>query len=108
MKVPIACTLTTQDAADRVEEWRSALAAAVTAVSRSEPTRLELDVGFDSARIAALVDLARREKACCEFFDFAFHVGADEVTLAVTVPQDATAVLDGFAALAGTDHLGHS
>jgi hypothetical protein len=102
MKVPIACTLNAKDAAGRVEEWRSALAASVLEVSRPDPARLVIRVGSDPARIAALVDLARREKTCCEFFGFAFQIGAGEVTLEVSVPGDATAVLDGFAALAGT------
>lgn len=104
MKVPIACTLTAEDAADRIEAWRSALGDSVTAVSRPEPVRLVLGVGSDPARIAVLVDLARREKACCGFFCFAFNVGAQEVTLEVSVPEDATTVLDGFEALAGSGH----
>jgi hypothetical protein len=103
MKVPTACTLTAEDAADRVEEWRSAFRGSVTRGSRPEPTRLLLRVGSDGAGIATLVDLARREKACCAFFDFAFHVGAQDVTLEVRVPEDAIAVLDGFAELAGAD-----
>jgi len=103
MKVPIACTLTAQGAADRIEEWRSALADAVTLKCRPEPTRIVMRVGSDVARIANLVALARREKACCEFFAFAFHVGADDVTLEVSVPEEATAVLDGFGVLAGAD-----
>jgi predicted amidohydrolase len=97
MKVPIACTLTPEGAADRVEEWRLALGDAVTHISRPEPTRLVMRVGSDAARIANLVELARREKGCCEFFGFAFHVGADDVTFEISVPEEAIAVLDGFA-----------
>jgi hypothetical protein len=99
MRVPIACTLTAERAADRVEEWRLALGDAVTHMSRPEPTRLVMRVGSDTAQIAILVELARREKQCCEFFDFAFQVGADDVTFEVSVPEDAIAVLDGFAEL---------
>lgn len=102
MKVPIACTLTAKDAADRVEEWRRALGASGTGVSRPDPVRLVVAVGSDPAKIAVLVDLARREKACCEFFGFSFQVGADEVTLEVSVPEDAATALDGFEALAGS------
>lgn len=107
MRVPIACTLSGEDAADRVEEWRSALGASVTGVSRRDPVRLVLGVGSEPAGIAVLVDLARREKECCEFFGFTFHVGSDEVTLEVSVPDDAVAILEGFEALAGSG-LRHS
>lgn len=100
MKVPIACTLSAENAADRVDEWRAALAATVTAVSRPAPSRAELRLAGDPGDIAVLVDLARWEKACCAFFGFAFDVDQDGVVLAVSVPDDAVEVLDGFAALA--------
>ena len=101
MKVPIACTLNTQNASDRVEEWRSALVTIVSRVVRPAPTRAELHLAGEPGGIATLVHLAQREKACCEFFDFVFEVASDGVTLVVTVPDEATEVLDGFTAMAG-------
>jgi hypothetical protein len=100
MKVPIACTLSAESAADRVEEWRRALGPTVSAVHRPATTRAELRLVGGPASIAALVDLARREKVCCGFFGFSFEVDEDGVVLAVSVPDDAVEVLDGFATLA--------
>jgi hypothetical protein len=100
MKVPIACTLTSEDAADRVEEWRSALLTTVTRIDRPVPTRAALRLVGKPAELATLVNLAQREKACCEFFGFAFEVASDAVTLVVSVPDDAVEVLDTFTALA--------
>ena len=48
-------------------------------------------------------DLARREKACCAFFDFTVTAGGQEVRWDVTVADDEPArqVLAGFYRLAG-------
>jgi hypothetical protein len=49
-------------------------------------------------------DLARREKACCAFFDFTVTAGGQEVRWDVTVAADddaARQVLAGFYRLAG-------
>lgn len=101
MKVPIACTLGAEDAASRVEEWRAALAATVTGASRPDPGRAELRLISEPGAIATLIDLARREKACCPFFGFAFEVEDDGVTFVVSVPGDAAGILDEFSGLAG-------
>ncbi len=44
-----------------------------------------------------LVVLARKEKACCAFFEFRFDIGADATTLVVEVPGGAETVLREFA-----------
>lgn len=100
MKKPVACTLSVQAAGDRVSAWRDALGASVRSTARPMATRLELGLDVDPNQVATLVDLARLETACCGFFSFAFVVEADTVTLAVSVPPDAAAVLDDFARLA--------
>ena len=74
MKVPIACTLGSGDAAARLDEWRAALGSTVLSTSRPAPERAELRLVSEPAAIATLIDLAEREKACCEFFGFAFEV----------------------------------
>lgn len=99
MKIPIACTLSAEDAPERVEEWRAALGATVIGISRPAPTRAELCLAAVPGAVATLVDLAQREKACCEFFGFAFEVDVDGLRLLVSVPDDAVEILDGFAAL---------
>ena len=100
MKVPIACTLGSDDAAVRLDEWRAALSSAVIGVSRPAPERAELRLVSEPAAIATLIGLAEREKACCEFFDFTFEVERAGVTLVVSVPREAKDVLDDFAFLA--------
>lgn len=101
MRVPIACTLSADDAADRIGEWRTAFGSSVTAAARPAPQRLELRMAEDPAALSLLVDLARREKACCGFFAFTVEIEAQGATMVVEVPDDAVAVLDGFAGLAG-------
>jgi hypothetical protein len=49
--------------------------------------------------LEAAVDLARREKACCAFFEFAIEVEEDASWLSVTVPPDAADALEDLASL---------
>jgi hypothetical protein len=100
MQVPIACTLGRGDATERVDAWREALATSITSVARPTPGRVELHLVHDPGRIGVLVDLASREKACCEFFDFSIQIDALGATLVVAVPDEALAVLDEFEAMA--------
>jgi hypothetical protein len=102
MRVPIACTLTSESAAARLKEWRDFLAHSAGAVFT--PGQLALRVQLDgSARtLEAAVDLARREKACCGFFEFAIEVEADASWLSIRVPPDAAGILEDFASLLPT------
>jgi hypothetical protein len=49
--------------------------------------------------LADAADLARREKACCAFFEFSIAIEADGLWLSVRVPADASPILDDFARL---------
>lgn len=97
-KIPVACTLSAGGAVDRVGEWRAFLQASVEAVER-QPTvaRLLLRPGDDV--VLGALDLARREKACCGFFDFRVVPLPESTWLEVEVPADAAAVLDDFASV---------
>jgi len=53
--------------------------------------------------LAAAVDLAQREKACCDFFEFAIVIESDALWLSVRVPAEASRVLDDFARLLPND-----
>ena len=53
--------------------------------------------------LAAAVDLAQREKACCDFFEFSIGIEADALWLSVRVPAEASLVLDDFARLLPDD-----
>jgi hypothetical protein len=97
--IPIACTLTSEAAHDRVDEWRQFFARSVTAAastSRHE-SRFRLDGSPQALHDA--VDLAQRETACCTFFEFSIQVEAEARWLVVRVPLDASAVLADFVGL---------
>ena len=98
---PIACSLTDQAARAQLDEWRQVMNQARVEAVRVSPNTLSLRLADHSGQLAALVDLARREKACCAFFDFAILIGATDIEMRVSVPDDATAILDEFAGLAG-------
>jgi hypothetical protein len=99
VRVPIACALTADLAADRIDEWRAALSTLVSAAVRTAPGRVRLRLVDGPHPAGLLVDLARREKACCDFFTFAVEIDRQGATMVVEVPDDAVAVLDDFVAL---------
>jgi hypothetical protein len=95
----IACSLTPSAARGQLDEWRDLLAASVTAVERVSPTELALRLDDRLGQLVAVTRLAQREKACCPFFDFTIGIGAEAVTLHVTAPQEAAALLDALAGM---------
>jgi hypothetical protein len=101
--IPIACTLSAPEMGARLDEWSRALRRTALAVERPLPERLHFVLRDDPAAVAELLVLARAEKECCPFFEFACEIGVDAVRLVVGVPPDAVTVLDGFAALATAD-----
>jgi hypothetical protein len=99
MRIPIACTLTSQSAAARLEEWRSFFAQSIDVAERIDDVHLRVRLNGSTEDLEAAVDLARREKACCAFFVFSIEVEADASWLSVTVPPDAAEILAGFVSL---------
>lgn len=97
---PLACTLGPEDVPARLDEWRSVLVGTVADRDRPAPGLLRMRLR-DDAGLDPVVDLARREQACCAFFRFRLEIEAAAVTLVVEVPVGAEAVLDDFAGLAG-------
>jgi MerR family copper efflux transcriptional regulator len=93
VRIPIACSLAADDAGARVEEWRQFVSRRVVEIARNDGSaRLRLEGGDDA--LLAATDLARREKACCPFFDFRLLLLADAVWLEVEAPDDAAGILD--------------
>jgi hypothetical protein len=91
--IPIACTLSAADQTLRGDEWRRFLNADVVEVIRSESSaRLRLADGEDV--ITTAVDLARREKTCCAFFEFVLELLPEAVWLRVSAPSEAATILD--------------
>ncbi len=94
-QIPIACTLSSVNRTTRGDEWRQFLDSSVVEVVRSHTSaRLRLIGGEDV--ILTAVDLARREKACCEFFEFRLELLADVVWLEVDAPVEASTLLDAL------------
>jgi MerR family copper efflux transcriptional regulator len=99
VEVPIACNLSAEGASSQLEEWRQLLAEFPGA--RVSPTHLVVRIAVGPAAVAPVIGLAQREKACCPFFDFSLKVEADAVVLHVSVPEDATSILDALSSVLG-------
>lgn len=98
METPIACTLDADSARARIEEWRAVGVRAVGSALRAGPGRLELTL-LPDADVGSILRLAQQEVACCAFFRFSFTVGPESVTVVIGVPEEASSVLDQFAAV---------
>ncbi len=104
VRIPIACTLTSTDAADRIDEWRGFIGECVSTAERTgHELRLALQSG-DSPLLRA-ADLAAREKTCCEFFSFAIEIESDARALVITVPAEASDILDDMTRIVPTQIL---
>jgi hypothetical protein len=99
MRVPIACTLSAESAAARLEEWRRFFADFTDAVKRTSDAQARVRLVNSPQALLAAVDLARREKACCAFFEFSVAVETDASWLTVEVPPDAADTLAAFVSL---------
>jgi hypothetical protein len=98
VKDPIACTLDAVDRVERGDEWRAFQREVVVERDRVSKKRLRLRLDHDLAdAVTRAVDLARREKACCGFFEFSLLILADATWLEVAVPIEASGILDEFA-----------
>lgn len=87
--VPIACTLESDDRADRVRDWQRALAHATRRESVDGGLRVELP----SALAAEVAGLAAAEQECCAFFAFTLHLTGPTVHLEVRAPAEAAPLL---------------
>jgi len=94
-QIPIACTLSATEKSARGDEWRQFLATHVAESIRSETSvRMRL-IGGDDVLVNT-VDLARREKDCCAFFEFRLELLPEAIWLEVGVPAEAASLLDVF------------
>jgi MerR family copper efflux transcriptional regulator len=94
VQVPIACSLTEKTAHAQLDEWRDLAASGEVTITRISPAELALQLSPDLTALDTTVRLAQREKACCPFFGFDLRIEATAVTLHVSVPEDAVAILD--------------
>jgi hypothetical protein len=94
----IACTLRDEERADRVQEWSEFFSSSVCDVVRVTDVlvRARLDLSIAGV-VDRAVGLARREKACCPFFELSLVIGVDDCWLEIAAPPEAASLLDGFA-----------
>jgi hypothetical protein len=96
---PIECTLTSEGAAERVDEWRRFMQESIDAAQVVGDDELRLLLNPRPDVLPKAVDLAQREKSCCRFFDFSIEIKEESCWLVVSVPHQAAAVLADFAGL---------
>lgn len=85
---PIACTLTPEQATNRVTEWRNA-----TAGATHHPIDNGLRLTLPADLAVTLTTLAAAEQQCCPFFDFRLHLDGPSVHLEVRAPATAAELL---------------
>jgi MerR family copper efflux transcriptional regulator len=86
--VPIACALTGDDRAERIEQWRRLLAGApVDAIAGGLRFELATDL---AGRVA---ELAEAEQRCCAFFEFALRLRGARLQFEVRAPAHAAPLL---------------
>jgi hypothetical protein len=98
--IPIACTLTPNEAGARLDEFFELFANHLRDLTR--PTPGQLQFVFDHAETIedATRDLLAREHKCCAFFDFAIERQSTALIVRAEVPQGAEASLDELASIA--------
>ncbi|MEV5975091.1 hypothetical protein [Streptomyces sp. NPDC051921] len=96
--VPLSCTLPTEERPLRVAEWDALFAERLTAMSRSQPLQLRLELAGGEGVEDRVRDLVERESGCCSFFTFTTAPGKDLIRLDISVDEAHEAVLDALAA----------
>jgi hypothetical protein len=96
---PVACTLSPNQYAGRLDDFRQGVFRHLTELERPEPTRLllTLDVGFDPEAVA---ELLVREQGCCAFMSFTLTPAEGQLVADLEVPAQAAPTLDALARLA--------
>jgi DNA-binding transcriptional MerR regulator len=91
MRVPVACTLDAEEQPGRLVAWDALLTEVIGRERFDGGVRLRFPP--DPALAGRLGELAAREQACCAFLTFALRLDTDGMTLDVTAPDDAAAVV---------------
>ncbi len=96
---PIACTLSPNQYAGRLDDFRHGVFSHLAEMERPEPTRLRLtlDAGADPE---AVRELLVREQGCCAFMSFTLTPSQGQLVADLEVPAQAAPTLDAFARLA--------
>ena len=91
-KTPIACSLNADDYRQRLDAVRELGAAALLSVSdRSDGAELTFR---NTTRVREeLTAIGQAENACCPFLDVSIGSDEDELSLTITAPREALAVV---------------
>lgn len=89
-RLPIACTLTTKQAASQIDEWTELRRAATSVVTVAGGYRLT----FVAEAEATVRDLAAREAECCAFLTLSVERETNGIVLTITGPDDAASVIE--------------
>ena len=92
---PIACSLGPTEMARRQQEARDLAREALVGRERRDGG-VRLEYRHSDAVEAAVRDLVRRERECCPFLDLRLEAGAERITVDISAPPDARAVLDAI------------
>lgn len=91
---PVACTLTTKEAAAQVLEWTDLHGRSTGA----QATEAGVVMTFPAGMAHAVEDLARREASCCAFLSMRTTVEGDVLSLEISSERlDALPVIDRLA-----------
>jgi MerR family transcriptional regulator, copper efflux regulator len=91
--IPIACSLTASEQADRGNEFAEVLGRGL--LRREETARgVRLRFHRSPGLQEDLAELIGREKECCPYFDFQIRVAGEEVVLEVGAPPEARPIVE--------------
>jgi hypothetical protein len=96
---PVACTLSPNEYARRLDDFRHGVFNHLAEMERPEPTRLRLTLTGD-ADPAAVRALLVREQSCCAFMSFTLTPSDSQLVADLEVPTEAAPTLDALAMLA--------
>jgi hypothetical protein len=96
---PIACTLSPNEYAGRLDDFRQGVFQHLVAMERPEPTRLRLTLTGD-ADPERVGELLVREQGCCAFLGFTLTPGDGRLVADLEVPAEAAPTLDALGMLA--------
>jgi hypothetical protein len=97
---PVACTLSPNEYAGRLDDFRHGVFAHLVQMERPEPTRLRLILAED-VDPEAVRELLVREQGCCAFLSLTITPGDGRRLVAdLAVPAEAAPTLDAMAMLA--------
>jgi len=94
-ELPIACTLSGPDLAERLREMNDLGRSALLEVERNGARgRAVLRFERDDETAERLRAIVAAEARCCAFLDMTVRAGADALALTIDAPDDAALVVD--------------